>query len=132
MYLARDGLIGERARELVVMRMAWRTGSEYEFAQHAMFARAAGFSEDEIRAVTREADGVPWSDDDRILLRFVDELYELDDVTDETWEALRGHYGSAELVELLVLAGYYRMVAAFLRAMRVQLEDDVQGFPTER
>ncbi|MEW2615331.1 hypothetical protein AB0937_35125 [Streptomyces sp. NPDC047880] len=52
---------------------------------------------------------------------------------DATWEALAGHFGDAELIEILMLVGQYQMVAFFLNATGVELEPgfDSTGF-TER
>ena len=39
-------------------------------------------------------------------------------------------WSDAELVELLVVAGFYRLVSGFLNSAGVQLDDGVPGFPT--
>jgi alkylhydroperoxidase family enzyme len=52
------------------------------------------------------------------------------DVSDELWAELRERWGEAELIELVMLAGFYGMVSSFLNATRVQLDPGVPGFPT--
>ena len=80
-------------------------------------------------ALTRAADDHDWSDDDRALLALADELADDDCVSDATWARLAERWDDAELVELLVLAGFYRMVSGFLNSAGVQLDDGVPGFP---
>jgi hypothetical protein len=43
--------------------------------------------------------------------------------------ALTTRWSEAELVELLVLAGFYRLVSGFLNSAGVQLDDGIPGFP---
>ena len=38
--------------------------------------------------------------------------------------------GGFTLVELLVVAGFYRLVSGFLNSAGIQLDDGVPGFPT--
>jgi alkylhydroperoxidase family enzyme len=79
--------------------------------------------------VTRPLDDHAWSDDDRALLALADDLADDDCVSDRTWGALTGRWSDAELVELLIVAGFYRLVSGFLNSAGVQLDDGVPGFP---
>jgi hypothetical protein len=38
-------------------------------------------------------------------------------------------WGEQDLMELIFLAGNYRMLAGFLNAARVELDDGLDGFP---
>ena len=58
-----------------------------------------------------------------------DELSDDDCVSDATWELLATRWSEAELVELLVVAGFYRLVSGFLNSAGVQLDEGVAGFP---
>jgi hypothetical protein len=58
-----------------------------------------------------------------------DDLSTDDCVSDATWAALSTRWSEAELVELLVVAGFYRLVSGFLNSAGVQLDDGVPGFP---
>ena len=49
---------------------------------------------------------------------------------DATWSALAARWNDAELVELLVVAGFYRLGSGFLNSAGVQLDPGVPGFPT--
>jgi acyl-CoA reductase-like NAD-dependent aldehyde dehydrogenase len=63
------------------------------------------------------------------LIAMADELAADDCVTDATWAVLAARWGAAELVELLVVAGFYRLVSGFLNSAGVQLDPGVPGFP---
>ena len=64
------------------------------------------------------------------LIALADDLHAADCVSNGTWLALSDRWSEAELVELLIVAGFYRLVSGFLNSAGVQLDDGVPGFPT--
>ena len=127
-FLLNKGLLPPRERELVVLRVGWKCRSVYEFGQHTLIGREAGLTDDEIaRVATSGTDG--WGEDDRLLLALADELCDSDTVGEATWSGLAARWGEPELLELLVLAGFYRLVSGFLNGVGVQLDDGVPGWP---
>lgn len=131
MFLTK-GLLPARAREIVILRVAWNTGSAYEFGQHTLIGRGVGLTDTEIARVTRNADAAGWDPDDRLLLTMADELCAYDRVSEHTWVWLAQRWSEAELIELVMLAGSYRMVAGFLNTVGVQPEESVPGWPDGR
>ena len=127
-HLIGGGAVPAREREIVILRVGWRAGSEYEFGQHTVLGASAGLDDDEIRRLTEpDADG--WAADDRALVQMVDELCGDDFVSTATWQALRSRWRDEELLELLVLAGYYRLVSGMLNSAGVALEPGTPGWP---
>jgi 4-carboxymuconolactone decarboxylase len=127
--LLRRGLLSARAREIVILRVGWRSGSVYEFGQHTVIARRAGLQEHEIVSLAKSSIGDDFASDERDLIALADEIAMTSSVTDATWNRLAARWSDGELVELLLLAGYYRMVSGFLNAARVQSEEGVPGWP---
>jgi 4-carboxymuconolactone decarboxylase len=105
-YLALDGILPSREREIVILRVGWRARSIYEFGQHTKFGRRAGLTEAEIAALAGEIRGGPWSEGEMALLQMVDELVDDDCVSDGTWERLSRRWSPSELVELVLLTGF--------------------------
>jgi alkylhydroperoxidase family enzyme len=126
--LLNRGTLPARERELVILRVGWRGGSPYEFGQHTLLGRVAGVTDDEIRRLT-DPGLAGWPDGDAALLAMVDELCADDRVGDATWAALAARWSAAEILELLVLAGYYRLVCGLLNSTGVQLEAGTPGWP---
>ena len=89
-----------------------------------------GLTDDEIAALTKAPDTHDWRADDLALIAMADELAAGDCVSDATWAALAARWNDAELVELLIVAGFYRLVSGFLNSAGVQLDPGVPGFPT--
>lgn len=123
------GTLGERVREIAILRSSYRSGSIYEFGQHTLIGRAAGLTDDEITSLATEAADSTWSEAERRVITMVDELSADDIVSDDTWAGLRADWDDRQLVELLLLPGLYRMLAGFLNSAGVQLEADAPGWP---
>ena len=119
--LMRSGLT-PRDRELVILRVAWRCQAEYEWGQHVPIARQAGLDDEEIRRVAAGPEAEGWTDDERTLLRAVDELHDDHRIGDTTWSALAARYGTEELIELPMLAGHYALLAGTLNSLGVPLD----------
>ncbi len=124
------GLLPAREREIVILRVGWNCGSVYEFGQHTLIGRDAGLTGAEIAALTTVRALGPWSDDDRALIAMADELCADDCVSDATFAALRQRWNEAELVELVALGGFYRMVSGLLNSLGVEPEPGLPGWPT--
>jgi len=130
-YVLKEGSLPGRERELVILRVGWRAGSEYEFGQHTIEGLREGLTPDEVEAVTGEAVSPDrWSDDDRALLSMADELCRHDEVSEATWDALTRRWDEAQLLELIVLAGGYRMVCGLLNTVGIQREPGIPGWPS--
>jgi 4-carboxymuconolactone decarboxylase len=114
----RSKLVAPRDREIVIVRTAWRTGSAYEFAQHRVIAERAGLSAEEVAAL---AGGAPatWSTRDQVLIDLVDDLCDGDSVEPATWDALIAVHEVDAALELLILVGFYRLLAGYLNAVGV-------------
>jgi alkylhydroperoxidase family enzyme len=125
------GSLERRDRELVILRTCARCGSEYEWGVHvAFFGSRFGLREAEIEATVR-ADGRDpvWSERDALLVRLVDELHDGARVTDALWEELAARFSTEQLVELVVLVGYYHTIAFVTNAFGVPREEGAARFP---
>lgn len=117
------GRLPRRETELVILRVAHRSGSTYEWTQHEGLGRRAGLTDAEITAVAEpltQEGGHLWSGRERMLLTVTDEIIDHADVSDETWSLMGHHLDERTCVELLMLVGHYRMLATTLHALRVQ------------
>jgi len=122
------GKLAPRERELAILRTGWRCRAEYEWGQHALIARRAGLTDEEIRRVQAGPDAPGWDPFDAAVLRAADELHDDSCVTDETWSVLAQRYDDRQLIELLMLVGQYHLVSFALNSLGVQREPGVPGF----
>jgi alkylhydroperoxidase family enzyme len=121
-----------RQREIVIDRITALSGSEYEWGVHVtMFAARAGLNEGQIRATaTSDAAEPTWTDEDRILINACDQLHHTCDLDDGIWNGLRVHFSEEAILEIIMLAGFYRTVSYLTNALRLPLETYGARFPT--
>ena len=123
--LLAHGKIEPAERELVILRTTWLSGAEYEWGVHASIFKE--LSPEKIRATTGPAE--QWRGSDALLIRLCDELHETAHVSDELWEALRDQWSDAQLLEIVILAGWYRTISYVINALQIELEPWAARFP---
>ena len=128
-YIRTGSTLSGRVREMLILRIGWLCGAEYEWAQHAPIARQEGLTDDEVRDVAIGSDAAGWSLLDAALLRATDELYRDDTISDATWATLAQSYGEHELIDIVITVAGYRMVSMVLNSIGVQREPDTDSFP---
>ena len=128
-YIRTGATLSERAREILILRIGWLCGSEYEWSQHVRAARRIGMSDDEIRRIAVGADAPGWDPFEAALLRATDELHRDDTVSDATWRALSARYGVPQRIDVVITVAGYRMVSIALNSLGTQLEPGRPRFP---
>jgi len=111
--LLAHGTLPQLDREVVIARVCARCGCHYEWGVHAaVFAQEVGLTQDQLEAtVAADVDDRIWSSRHNALIRAVDELHDTAQLSQPAWTALQEHYNPAQLLEFLVLAGWYRTIA---------------------
>jgi 4-carboxymuconolactone decarboxylase len=112
-----DSLLRPEQRELLILRVAWRTSSGYEWAQHSRMGADAGLTDEQIAAITDGPAATVWTPLERTLLTAVDEIVDEHVVSDTSWTALAAHFAPAEIFELLFLIGGYLCLAGVLNSI---------------
>lgn len=131
-----SGILGHRRtrrreREIVIHRVCARAGAEYEWGVHAIvYGRPPGLTAEQLTAtVTGTAEDPAWSQADRLLIRLAHELHDTCTVSGALWSALADHYTDDQLLELLITAGWYRLLSGVINAVGVRLEPWRGRFP---
>jgi len=124
------GSITLRERELVIDRTSWRCGAEAEWGVHVTwFGAKAALTADEVAALCQSPlpDGA-FSPRERLLIRLCDALHATSRIDDELWAALAAEWRPEQLVELVVLAGYYHTIAFVVNAFAIAPEPGTARF----
>lgn len=123
------GLLPAREREIVVLRVGWNCQSVYEFGQHTIIGKRVGLTMTEIESLTKDPSAHAWNAKDRNLIAMADDLCSDNCVSENTWQRLTTDWKQDELIELVMVAGTYRLVSGFLNTMGVALDSDTPGWP---
>ena len=122
------GALPARERELLILRTGWNTQSEYEWGQHVAIGRMVGLTDVELARVKAGPDADGWSEADAALLRAADELHAGSTITGDTWSTLVKAYPDEQSqIEIVMIVGYYHLVAFFLNTTGVEREQGVVG-----
>lgn len=126
------GRLDPRLRELLIMRIGWRTGSVYEWTQHWRVALALDVDPDDLLAVRDWAPSDRFGPAERAVLAAVDETLDAGIVSAGTWAECEAHVGGPEvLTEMVVAIGNWRMFSSILRSLEIPLEDGVMPWPPD-
>ncbi len=127
----KERALRSRDREIVIARTCARCGCEYEWGVHAVaFGPRVGLEPAQLAASVRGDAGDPaWGERDRLLVRLVDELHDRAAVSDALWEKLRAHWTVPQLLELLLVAGWYHAISYLANGAAVAREEWAARFP---
>jgi len=120
-----------RQREIVIDRTTALCRSEYEWGVHvALFGARVGLSGEQINSLVHgSSDDRCWSSEDRVLLQMCDALHRESCISDDLWQSLRAVFSEEAMIELLMLAGFYRTVSYLTNCLRLPLETNSERFP---
>ena len=124
--------VSVRQREVLLLRVTARCRCEYEWGMRVhYFADEAGLSAEQVRASLHgDAGSACWQRDDAVLVRLADELHDSCSISDDLWGALQEAFSDEAILELVVMAGYYRTVGYLALGLRLPLEPRVgRSFP---
>ena len=113
--------LGDRVRELVILRVAALTGCDYVWTVHAaQYAAPAGVTPQQVEALRDWRKSGLYGEKESALLAYVDAMTRDVAVADAVFDGMRKHFSEREILELTVLTGAYNMQARLLRALDIQ------------
>lgn len=70
-----------------------------------------------------------WQEErDRVLIDLVDALHEQADVDDNLWRRVSAEFTPEQVLDLLLLCGWYRAISYVARGLRIDLEPSAPRF----
>jgi alkylhydroperoxidase family enzyme len=113
-----------RMREVIILRVGHLQDSPYELAQHVIFARNAGLTDQQIDALQNKnnLDAAGFSADERLVIDTVTELCTTRCLSDDSFAAAYGMLGDEALTELLMIVSCYYGLALVLNAVDLDID----------
>lgn len=131
-YFMLSSRLTARQIKMLILRIAHRYGSVYQWTHNALAARGLGLTEEQIEAIREGPNALVWDLEDRLFLRTIDEVGNGGRIGEETWQALGERYDRQAIMDLVHAVGYFTMVAWGLVAMGVEVEPDFAEFSKNR
>lgn len=118
-------------RELLINRTCARCGCEYEWGVHvAAFGQAVGLSTEKlVGTVSASSDDPLWSERESLLIRLVDCLHDAASIPDDLWDGLAAHWDAAQIIEMIVLVGWYHTISFVANGLALPNERWAAHFP---
>ena len=125
-YARFDSVLPANLRELAIIMTARFWAAEFEWYAHKRAALAAGVDAEVVDAIARGRTPQRLREDEAVVYRFLDELFETRRVSDGGFAAAVDLLGERGVVDLVATAGYYGIVAMLLNVDRYPLPDGVE------
>jgi alkylhydroperoxidase family enzyme len=125
------GSISLRQRELMILRICALCGAEYEWGVHVkIFQPHTGMTDPHIAATVHgKADDPLWQEDEGAILALADALHAKSRIDDALYARLENSFSPEQMVELVVLAGFYHTISFAIGAFAIENEKDAPRFP---
>lgn len=129
--LGTQSTLDPHEREILIDRTCARCECEYEWGVHvAAFGSAVGLAPAQLEdTASATADKTLWSERECALIRLVDELHETATISEGLWEQLVANWSVAQLLELIIVVGWYHLISFVANAVCVDLEPWAARFP---
>jgi alkylhydroperoxidase family enzyme len=127
------GELDSRLRELVIMRIGWLTGCDYEWTQHWRVASRLGVTTEDLLGVRDWPRYDGFGSVERAVLAATDDVVRDGAISAQSWAACKRELTCNEtvLIELVTAIGAWRMVASILQSLEVPLEEGVSSWPPD-
>ena len=120
-HVVKENALGPERLEVVILRIATRLGSAYEWEHHVRRAEALGMDKARIASIGGSLDQM--DPEDRLIASAVDALTEEARLTPGVVSELRELLGVAGILDMMATVGFYTTLGAIAETFRVSLDD---------
>ena len=126
-YLLNRTVLDPVLREIAIVRVGVLSKASYEVHQHEAISRRLGMSDELIKAIHEGPQAAAFTDLQRQVMAFTDDVVKNVRAGDATFDPLRDALGPKALQELTVTIGFYMLVSRFLETFDVEIEETPPG-----
>ena len=126
------GDLDDRLRELIIMRIGWATGSNYEWTQHWPIAQNQfGCTAEDLLALRDCQASNHFGDLEKVVLAAVDEILETGTLSSERFDRSLELLGRNATIELVAAVGTWSMISKLAKSLDIPLEEGVASWPPD-
>ena len=127
-----NGVLDPRWRELLILRIGWVRGSDYEWTQHWRVARLLDIPEEDLLAVRDWRSSRCFDRGDRAVLAATDETLDSGSISAATWAEIEAVIDDPRArIELVIAIANWSMFAQLLGSLQIPLEAGVESWPPD-
>ena len=113
-----------REQEFIILRTAYRYGSDYVWGHHVPVALEADVSEKDIEQLILPIDEMQLSEKERILLQTTDEIVSNANVVEQTWSRLKTYYNDKQILDVITVVSQYLLFNSVNNIFGIRLENE--------
>jgi alkylhydroperoxidase family enzyme len=130
LQLFRPMELDKALERMIVLHVAKRSDCLYAWRQNVVVAHSVGVKDEQIAALEiADIKASCFTDAEQVAFAFTDEVMQLIEATDQTYDAARKHFSDRALTEILYVIGTYMLIARVIRTGRVPLDDKPAASP---
>jgi 4-carboxymuconolactone decarboxylase len=126
-YIRYNSALDPAVRETAILATARELGAEYEWAHHEPAAREAGVRDEVIESIRSGSAPMGLPPKEGVFVQVAKELIRGTALSDRTHQAVEHLLGPAGTVELIVIVGYYSMMARVIASLDIELDEGVSS-----
>ncbi|WP_229499701.1 carboxymuconolactone decarboxylase family protein [Pseudoduganella ginsengisoli] len=128
-YMKAGSAIPRNLAELAILYIAKDWSQDYVWFQHVPLALKAGLSQSHVDALGIGQKPANMSDDEDATYAFVNELVRNRQVSDQTFDRIKGRFGNKGVVDLTSLTAFYVHLSMQLNVAKFKLPQGAAGIP---
>jgi alkylhydroperoxidase family enzyme len=115
---------------MIVLRAANQSRCFSAWRQNVVVAHSVGVKDEQIAALEKgDVKASCFTTAQQVAFAFTDEVMQLIEATDKTYDAAKKHFSDRALTEILYVIGTYMFIARVIRTGRVPLDDEPAASP---
>jgi len=122
-YLRYQGVLPQKLSELATLIVAREWTQQFEWHHHHTIALERGLKPALVQAIAEGRRPSDMSEDEEIVYELCSELHHNRRVSDETYGRALARFGEQSIIELIVLQGYYTLMAMVMNVARTALPE---------
>jgi alkylhydroperoxidase family enzyme len=130
LQLFRPMELDKSLERMIVLHVAKRSDCFYAWRQNVVVAHSVGVKDEQIAALERgDVKASCFTEAEQVAFAFTDEVMQLIEATDQTYDAAKKHFSDRALTEILYVIGTYMLIARVIRSGRVPLDGKPAASP---
>jgi alkylhydroperoxidase family enzyme len=130
LQLFRPMELDKALERMIVLHVAKRSDCYYAWRQNVVVAHSVGVKDEQIAALEKgDVKASCFTEAQQVAFAFTDEVMQLIEATDQTYDAAKKHFSDRALTEILYVIGTYMLIARVIRTGRVPLDDEPAASP---
>lgn len=115
--------LSEKIRHLAILKTCKVNKCEYTVIRYSELAKKEGWTDEQIEAMDDYVNSDLFTYYEKEVLQLAEQITEEpDEIQDSFWTQLDNHFTSDQVVELVILIGFFNMLNRFVLGLKIDLE----------